>query len=370
MSFEIALSLSSNAAIPSSFGLQAVSRGRLYHRKRRNHRSDKNARDGYNRYTMRAAILDRNGPIDSIRIGEIEPPRTGHGTILVRVHAAAINPADLKVVSGKDGGAFLRAKNFPGAIGFDFSGVVEEVGANVRGRSVGDEVFGFLAYSRSNRQGSFSELVAVKPDAVGSKPPGVTHEEAAAAATVGCTALQGLRDKGRLRAGQRVLVNGASGGVGSYAVQIAIQLGAEVWGTASAAKAEFVRSLGAARVIDYNETPLGSIDEKFDVVLDAASRSSFQEVRGLLNRGGAYVTLLLSPSLFAGMLVSVFSSKRASFVVVKSRAEDLDQLGRWLGTGQLNASVERTFGLSEITTALTTFEAGGARGKLAVRITD
>jgi NADPH:quinone reductase-like Zn-dependent oxidoreductase len=319
---------------------------------------------------MRAAILDRNGPIESVRIGEIEPPRAGPDTILVRVHAAAINPADIKVIRGKDGGGFLHAKNFPMAFGFDFSGVVEEVGTNVRGRSVGDEVFGFLAYARSTRQGSFAELVAVRPETVGSKPPSVTHEDAAATATVGCTALQALKDKGRLKAGQKVLVNGASGGVGSHAVQIATALGAEVWGTASAAKADFVRSLGVARVIDYDQTPLRSIDGKFDVVLDAASKSSFRAVRGLLNRGGAYVTLLPSWSLLGGMLSSVFSSKRCAVITVKSRAADLDRLAAWLGEGKLDASVERTFALSEIITALTTFESGGARGKLAVRIND
>jgi NADPH:quinone reductase-like Zn-dependent oxidoreductase len=212
--------------------------------------------------------------------------------------------------------------------------------------------------------------VAVGPETVGHKPPSVTHEDAAATATVGCTALQSLRDKGRLKAGQRVLVNGASGGVGSHAVQIATELGAQVWGTTSAAKADFVRSLGAARVIDYNETPPGSVDGKFDVVLDAASKSSFQAVRRLLNRGGSYVTLLPSPGFLGGMFLSAFSSKRCGVVVVKSRTDDLDQLGRWLGEGKLEASVEKTFALSDITTALAAFEAGGARGKLAVHIKD
>jgi NADPH:quinone reductase-like Zn-dependent oxidoreductase len=236
---------------------------------------------------MRAAMLHGNGHLDSVRMGEIDAPTMGKDEILVRVRAAAINPADLKVVSGTDGGAFLHAQNFPTAFGFDFSGIVESVGRDVQGRSVGDEVFGFLAYSRSTRQGSFADLVVVTPDTVGDKPPNISHEEAAAAATAGSTALQALEDKGRLRSGHKVLVNGASGGVGSYAVQIASQLGAEVWGTASTAKADFVKSLGAARVIDYKTTPLANIDGKFDVVLDAASRSSFGEVSSILQPGGA-----------------------------------------------------------------------------------
>ncbi|MFA9469141.1 MAG: NAD(P)-dependent alcohol dehydrogenase, partial [Deltaproteobacteria bacterium] len=205
---------------------------------------------------MRAALLDRNGPLESIRIGEIDAPTMGKDEILVRVRAAATNAADAKVVTGKDGGAFLHAKNFPTTFGFDFSGVVEAVGGHVRGRAVGDEVFGFLAYARSNKQGSFAELVSVKSDSVGDKPSNISHEEAAAAATAGSTALQALEEKGRLRSGQKVLVNGASGGVGSYAVQIASLLGAEVWGTASAAKADFVKDLGAARVVDYKTTRL------------------------------------------------------------------------------------------------------------------
>jgi NADPH:quinone reductase-like Zn-dependent oxidoreductase len=317
---------------------------------------------------MRAALLDRNGPLESIRIGEIDAPTMGKDEILVRVRAAATNPADAKVVTGKNGGAFLHAKNFPTTFGFDFSGVVEAIGSDVRGRAVGDEVFGFLAYARSNKQGSFAELVSVKPDTVGDKPSTLSHEEAAAAATVGSTALQALEEKGRLRSGQKVLVNGASGGVGSYAVQIASLLGAEVWGTASAAKADFVRDLGAARVVDYKTTRLADVGEKFDIVLDAASMSSFGQARAILEAGGAYVTLLPSLGFLTGMLASTFSSKRCGVVVVKSRTADLNRLGHWLGAGKLRASVDSTFSLNEITAALTAQEAGKAKGKLAVTV--
>ncbi len=317
---------------------------------------------------MRAAILDKHGTIDSLRIGDIEPPKLTPNTILVRVRAASINPADLKVIRGKDGGGFLHAKNFPTAIGFDFSGVVEQVGARAQGRELGDEVFGHLAYSPTTKQGSFAELVAVKPESVGLKPPSVSHEEAAAAATVGCTALQGLRDRGGLKPGQRVLVNGASGGVGSYAVQIATALGAEVVGTASAAKASFVRSLGVDEVIDYRQTPLSSLNRTFDLFLDAAATSSFGEAKPLLNRGGAYVTLLPSASLFGAMLLSLFSSKRCRFVTVQSRAADLEQLAAWMVSGELKASVEETFPLSDLSIALSALDSGSVRGKLALRI--
>ena len=319
---------------------------------------------------MRAAILEANGPVESLQVGEIEAPKPSPGEILVRVHAAAVNPADVKVVTGEDGGGFIHARKFPMAVGFDFSGVVEHVGANVTTRAVGDRVFGHLAYSPFTRQGSFAELVAVKPAAVGVKPDSVSHEDAAASATAGCTALQALRDEGRLKAGQRVLVNGASGGVGSFAVQIARVLGADASGTASASKAEFVRGLGVTNVIDYRQTPLESIEETFDVLLDAASMSSFQKTKHLLNRGGAYVTLLPSATLVGGILLSLFSSKRCTSEHVQSRAADLDQLGRWLASGELRASVEKVYPLAEVPHALAALQSGAVQGKLAIRVID
>jgi NADPH:quinone reductase-like Zn-dependent oxidoreductase len=233
---------------------------------------------------------------------------------------------------------------------------------------VGDEVFGHLAYSPFTKQGSFAEYVVVEPDRVGRKPPDVTHEQAAAAATTGCTALQALRDRGRLRAGGRVLVNGASGGVGSYAVQIAQLLGAEAWGTASAAKANFVRGLGATEVLDYRQTPIEEIDETFDVVFDAAATSSFGRTKHLLARGGAYVTTLPSLRFFGGVLASLLSSRRCSYVTVQSKSADLEQLGSWIASGELDPSLEETYPFQEVTTALAALESGRVRGKVALQI--
>jgi NADPH:quinone reductase-like Zn-dependent oxidoreductase len=167
-----------------------------------------------------------------------------------------------------------------------------------------------------------------------------------------------------------VLVNGASGGVGSYAVQIAQLLGAEVWGTASAVKADFVRGLGAARVIDYRATPVEAIDGSFDLVLDAASKSSFGKTQHLLNRGGGYVTLLPSLGFLGGFLQSLVTSKRCAFVTVQSREADLEQLARWIVSGELAPCVQETFPISEVTAALAALEAGTVRGKLSVRVSD
>ena len=166
------------------------------------------------------------------------------------MRAAAVNPADLKVLAHRGGGSFLHASRFPLILGFDFSGVVAEVGAAAGPHAIGDEVFGFLPYARSTRGGSFGEYVAVGADTVGPRPRSISHEQAAAAATSAATALQALR-KGKLAAGQTVLINGASGGVGSYAVQIAKILGATVIATCSASKIDHVKALGATRVYDY-----------------------------------------------------------------------------------------------------------------------
>ena len=319
---------------------------------------------------MRAAILRQNGPTNCVEVGQMAAPAHGRDQVLVRVHAAAVNPADVKVCTGNEGAGFIHAKRFPMAFGFDFSGVVDKVGAEVTERAVGDPVFGHLAYSMSTRQGSFADFVAIKPEHVGLKPTPVSHVDAAAAATAGCTALQALRDKARLQAGQRVLVNGASGGVGSFAIQIARLLGAEAWGTASADKADFVRGLGAAQVIDYRETPIEAIEQTFDVVLDVAAASSYEETKHLLTPGGTYVTLLPSLRLFTGMLRSVFANGRCTFVTVQSRSTDLEQLGAWLAAGELDASVESVFELSRVSEALAALESGETRGKIAVRILD
>jgi len=317
---------------------------------------------------MRAAILRGNGPTSEVEIGTMAAPTRRSDELLVRVHASSINPADVKVCTGGDGAAFIHAKRFPTAFGFDFSGVVQQVGPSVSSRAVGDEVFGHLPYAMSTRQGTFADYISVPPSQVGLKPAAVSHEDAAASATTGLTALQGLRDKARLKPGQRVLINGASGGVGSFAVQIAKLLGAEVWGTSSAAKSDFVRSLGASEVIDYRKTPITELSELFDVIFDAASTTSYGETKQLLARGGVYVTLLPSASVFTGMIDSAFSNRRCTFVMVKSRTSDLEQLGSWLATGQLSASVQSTFDLQHIRDALAELESGNVRGKVAVRV--
>jgi NADPH:quinone reductase len=317
---------------------------------------------------MRAFAADKFGDIEVLTLRELPTPKPGPRQVLVHIKAAAINAADLKVLGHRDGGSFLHASKFPLVLGFDFSGVVTEVGADVGGeRKVGDEVYGFLPYSRRTRTGTFAEYVAVDVSTIGRKPASLSHEDAAAAATTASTGLQMLRDKGRFASGT-VLIHGASGGVGTYAVQIAKALGANVVATTSATKLDYVRQLGADRVVDYKTTRLRDLEERFAVILDCGSMSSYGECAPILARGGAYVTTLPTPGAILGMARAMFSSKRCSFLVVQPRTSDLDQLATWFEAGKLRSNVEQIFPFSELPAALLRQRSGGVRGKLAITI--
>ena len=317
---------------------------------------------------MRAYASDKFGDISDLRLQDVPKPTPAADQILVEVRAAALNPADLKVLRHKNGGSFLHAASFPLILGYDFSGVVREVGSAGAPHAVGDEVYGFLPYARSTRGGTYAEFVAVGAGAAAKKSAAITHEQAAAAATSATTALQALRDKGRLASGQRVLVNGASGGVGSYAVQVAKALGATVHATCSAGKMAHVIATGADQVIDYKATPLDELAETYDVVFDVASTSDYGTCAHLLNPGGTFITLLPSPGLFLSMARTLFSSRRCGFVMVKPVAADFAQISTWFDEGKLVPQVDSSFPLADLPRALEHLHSGGVRGKIAITL--
>jgi NADPH:quinone reductase-like Zn-dependent oxidoreductase len=317
---------------------------------------------------MRAAAADKFGDISELKIQEVPKPTPAANEILVNVRAAAVNPADLKVLNHARGGSFLHASVFPLILGYDYSGVVVEVGAQAGAHTVGDEVYGFLPYARATKGGTYAEFVAVGATTAGPKPKTVTHEYAAAAATSAATALQALRDHGKLAAGQRVLVNGASGGTGSYAVQIAKAMGATVSATASAGKVAHVQALGADRVYDYKATPLEKIDETFDIVFDCAATSTFGVCEPLIVQGGRFITLLPSPSLYLNKVRCWFSSKRCGWLQCQPVTADFAQIAQWIDAGKITSAVDATFMLPELPKALELLGAGGVRGKIAVTI--
>ncbi len=318
---------------------------------------------------MKALITSKYGTISDLKNAEIDKPVARENEVLVKVQAASVNPADLLVITGKNGGKFLHAGNFPFVIGFDYSGVIEEVGQNVSTLQPNDEVFGFLDYSKKNRQGTFTEYVVVRPETLAKKPKNISFAEAASVATAGSAALQGLKDKGKLQAGQRVFINGVSGGVGSYAVRIAKEIGAEVWGTCSNKNFDYVKSLGADRIIDYNTIDFGKISEKFNVFLDVAVRSSFSEASAILSPEGAYVSLLpLSPGFALGKLQSLLSSKVCRGVIVKPKNSELSVLSNWMSEDKLKVAVDTSFALADASKALQKFKTEGVKGKIAIGI--
>lgn len=316
---------------------------------------------------MKALLINHYGSIADLSLNERAKPEIQDNEVLVKIHAAALNPADLKIITGKDGGSFLHAKNFPYPPGFDYSGMIEAVGAQVADFKLGDEIFGFLSYSRANKAGTLAEYIAVPTGTFTTKPSGVSHFRAAAAGTAGCTALISLRNKGRLKRGQRVFINGASGGVGSYAVKIAKLMGAEVWGTCSAKNMHYVSSLGADRVLDYKMLNLSEVSEHFHLFFDTAAKLSYSETRQLLHPGGTYVTLLPSPQYVVDKIKSFFGATNCRMVIVKPNSPDLTQISQWLAEGLLEVAIASKFTLETAKEALQQLDRG-VNGKIVIKI--
>jgi NADPH:quinone reductase-like Zn-dependent oxidoreductase len=288
------------------------------------------------------------GPLEGLAQIDAPLPTPGHGEIRVRVVASALNPAD---------------------VGYDFSGTIDAVGASVRSASVGDDVFGFLPYGPGNRRGAFAESLIAKADEIAVKPPRVSHEIAAAAATTGLTAIQAMRDLGRLPAyGGQVLVTGVSGGVGSISVGVARKLNAKVTAVGSGAGLDLARRLGATEVWDRTQRSLpGNIREPFDVVFDASAAYRWRQWRSSLKSGGAFVTTLPSLHFAVDKLHSLFTGTRVHFVNVKSRPADLRLLASWLEEG-LEVPLASSIPVREVARGLLHLQKAG--GRIAVRVAD
>jgi NADPH:quinone reductase-like Zn-dependent oxidoreductase len=307
------------------------------------------------------------GPLEGLGQIEVPLPTPGRGEVRVRVVASALNPADYKVLLGTM--KFLHGRNRPLIVGYDFSGTVDAVGPEVKARSVGDEVFGFLPYGPFNKRGAFAQALIAKCEEIASKPKGISHETAAAAATTGLTAIQSMRDLGRLPAsGGQVLVTGASGGVGSISVGVANKLNASVTAVGSGMGLEIARRLGAASVLDRTQADLpGNIHEQFDVVFDAAAAFRWRKWRGTLKTGGAFVTTLPSFAFAVDKAASLFARTRVHFVNVKSRPADLELLAGWLEEG-LEVPLATSIPVRDLAKGLAQLQKAG--GRISVRVAD
>jgi NADPH:quinone reductase-like Zn-dependent oxidoreductase len=318
---------------------------------------------------MRALRYERYGPPDVLHVVEVAEPSPASGEVKLRVRAASLNPLDWKSRAGH-----LRwvptFRGPPRGTGCDFSGEIVEVGGGAMARFVGERVFGSV--SPFVRDGAFAEFVVIAADRVVPIPDAVTFEVAAALPVAAGSALQALVDDAHLSAGQRVLVTGAAGGVGHFAVQIAKQAGAHVVGVCSAGNVEFVRSLGADEVVDYAMEDYTRRGDRFDVVFDAACASSFGQSRRVLTETGCYVNT--AGNAFAAMGTAVgalaarfISQQRAVPFMLKAGPPMWKRLATLASDGTLKPRIERTIALEDVAEAQRTMETGHGRGKIVVR---
>jgi NADPH:quinone reductase-like Zn-dependent oxidoreductase len=323
---------------------------------------------------VKALVQDRFGPPDILRLAETGMPEVGAGDVLVRVHAAALNPADWHILRGDPliarlmGVGLTRPK--ARVAGIDAAGVVEAVGTNVRRLRSGDEVLGFC-------RGAFAEYACAAADLVVPKPAGLSFEQAAAVPIAATTALRGIRDVGEVKAGQQVLVNGAGGGVGTYAVQIAAALGAEVTGVCSTRNVELVRSIGAARVIDYTREDFAGGRAKYDVILDNVSSLPLTRLRGALTpkgtlvlNGGGTPGHVLGPvaGIVRAVVANAFVSQRLRPLPTRQNQQELIDVTGLIEDGKLTPVVGRTYTLADTAEGLRQVEEGHTRGKIVITV--
>lgn len=314
---------------------------------------------------MKAAVIYRYGAPNVFQIAEVKQPTIKSDQMLVKVFASSVNPIEWKMREGLL--KILTGSNFPITLGFDVSGEVIEVGDQVTRFKPGD-----LIYARMDQLtgGAYAEYAAVAEKVAALKPTNTTHEEAAAVPLAGMTALQALRDEGEFKAGQKVLINGASGGVGTYAVQIASVLGASaITGVCSGENADLVKGLGADSVIDYNQQDFTKGAIKYDVVFDVVGNRSLAECKSVLQPQGVYVTTQPFPGNYLKSFLSILlPGQKYKIILLKSNSSDLDYLKVQIEAGKIRSVIDRTYPLEKIADAHTYAEAEHTVGKNVISI--
>ncbi len=323
---------------------------------------------------MKAIVHDVYGPADVLELRDVDRPEIGDEEVLVRVHAAGVDRGTWHVMTGlpypiRLAGYGLRTPKNP-VLGMDLAGVVEAVGSGVSRFGPGDEVFGL-------GKGSYAEYAPALESKLAPKPANLGFEPAAVVAASGLPALQGLRDHGRLRPGQSALIIGASGGVGTYAVQLAKAFGAEVTGVCSTAKVDMVRSIGADHVIDYTHADFAQGERRYDLILDIGGNASLSRLRRALTPKG---TLVIAGGETAGrwlggsdrqiraLVLSRFVSQRLGTFISRENHEDMLVLKELIEAGQVTPVIDRSYPLSEVPDAIRYLEQGHARGKVVITV--
>lgn len=316
---------------------------------------------------MKAIVQNAYGSPDILKLKEVDRPTIKDNEVLARVHAASLNAGDLFTLKGNPWltrfvVGFPKPKDH--ILGWDMAGIVEEVGQAVTRFKPGDEVYTACS-------GSLAEYAKAVEDTLGNKPANLTFEQAAAVPTAALTALQGLRDAGKIKPGQKVLVNGASGGVGSFAVQIAKAYGAEVTGVCSTHKVEMVRSIGADHVIDYKIEDFTKGEKRYDLILDNVGNHSFADLRHVLTPQG----MVVPNSGHSGMgyviksfALAPFTSQVGNMYLTSSNSKDLEALKELIEAGKITPIVDKCYALSDAPEAFRYLDAGHAQGKVVINI--
>jgi len=326
--------------------------------------------------SMKGIAYHCYGSPEVLKLENIERPVAGDDQVLVKVSAAAVNPLDFHYMHGTP--YLMRLDSGIGTpkntrLGVDFAGTIEAVGKNVKTFKPGDEVFG-------GRTGAFGEYVAVRADrALVLKPANISFEQAASVPVAAITALQALRDKGHIQTGQKILINGASGGVGTFAVQIAKSFGAEVTGVCSTKNLDMVRQIGADHVIDYTKEDFTQADQHYDLIVDTVGTHSLLDYKHVLTEQGKLVIvggqvdnwmLGMLGTLAYAKILSPFISQKFGMMLAELNPEDLTILGDLMQTGKVTPVIDRTYKLSEVPDALRYLEQGHARGKVIISVVD
>jgi len=321
---------------------------------------------------MKAIVYYNYGSPDVLKCEEIEKPTAGDNEVLIRVRAASVNPFDWHFMRGTPYMVRIQAglrKPKDKRLGVDVAGQVEAVGRNVTQFRPGDEVFGAC-------RGAFAEYACASESALVMKPDNVTFEQAASAPVAAFTALQGLRDKGQIQPGQKVLINGAAGGVGTFAVQIAKWFGADVTGVCSTRNADMVRSIGADRVIDYTQEDFTKSGQRYDLFFDCVGNHSLLACRRVLNPKGIYIEVggpdgrWLGPlaRMIKTLVLSRFVSQNLVMFLARRSKEDLTIMHELMKAGKVTPVIDKRYKLSEVPEAIRYLEEGHARGKVVITL--
>jgi NADPH:quinone reductase-like Zn-dependent oxidoreductase len=323
---------------------------------------------------MKAIVYREYGSADVLKFEEVPQPTPADNEVLIKVRAAAVNPLDWHMMRGVPGFVRLFAglqKPKRTRLGGDMAGDVVSVGTAMSGLKPGDGVFGAV-------DGAFAEYVCAPASLVAIKPENMTYEQAAAAPIAGLTALQALRDKAKLQSGQKVLINGASGGVGTFAVQISRWMGAKVTGICSTRNVDLLREIGSESVVDYTHEDFATGDERYDVIFDLVGNRPLAEFRRVLHPTGVFIACggggpeTSAGRLLAGMVKQLvqgwFTRQRLVGILAQRRKDDLELLSKLMASGDLVPVIDRRYPLSEVPQAIRYVEAGHARGKVVIAV--